>query len=855
MPRAWSHFVIASVLSCFLPCSVGEAQSKLVRRVLIFNEVGTAYPGINLMDQGIRSALHTSSYKLEIYREYMDTLLFPDPADQQRFRDFYIRKYQNRKPDVIITVGPSPLKFMLETHHSAFPGVPIAFCLPTWGPGSPVLDSDFSGVENAFAPFDTIKAALRLQPSTKHIVVVGGAGAHDKLLEELVRDRLRPLESNFDLSYLTNLTMPDLVERLRRLPNDSIVLFTGMGQDAAGTKFISGEEAVEKVVAAANVPVFGMNDVNLGHGEVGGKVSYIREQGRIAGDIALRMLKGEKPQDIPRVRDTTAYMFDARALKRWGLKEKDLPTGSIILNRQPDFWELYWHYVLIGFSVLLVQTIAIGGLLWQRSRRRHAENEAAVAYDRLRVAVEAGRFVGWDVDYRMGTNIWFGDLQGMFGIQAEKVSLPIGEFLRDVHPEDVDHVRKAIEDAREGRSPYFAEFRIIPCDGRSPRWVNARGKFYYATNGDALRMLGMAVDVTERHQAEDLVRESEERFRLVANSAPVMIWMSATDKSCTYVNKSWLDFTGRPLEAQLGNGWAESVHPQDLQACMDTYTQAFDRRESYKMEYRAKRNDGEYRWILDVGVPRFSKDGSFAGYIGSCLDITDRRLAEEALGSVSHKLIEAQEKERTRIARELHDDINQRIALATIELDQLKQSIPGLDNELRTRMTALGMRLQETGTEVQAISHRLHSSKLELLGIVAASRSFCRELAGLHKVKIDFAADDIQGPVPQDVSLCAFRILQESLQNAIKYSGAKRIEVQLRATSGGIELTVHDDGAGFDVEEAMRNHGLGLISMRERANLVKGTLVITSKPMGGTVVGLRIPIAVNRRREAISGAA
>jgi len=322
-----------------------------------------------------------------------------------------------------------------------------------------------------------------------------------------------------------------------------------------------------------------------------------------------------------------------------------------------------------------------------------------------------------------------------------------------------------------------------------------------------------------------------------------------------YVNKSWLDFTGRPLEAQLGNGWAESVHPQDLQACMDTYTQAFDRRESYKMEYRAKRNDGEYRWILDVGVPRFSKDGSFAGYIGSCLDITDRRLAEEALGSVSHKLIEAQEKERTRIARELHDDINQRIALATIELDQLKQSIPGLDNELRARISALGVRLQETSIEVQAISHRLHSSKLELLGIVAASRSFCRELAGLHKVKIDFAADDIQGPVPQDVSLCAFRILQESLQNAIKYSGAKRFEVQLRATSGGIELTVHDDGAGFDVDEAMRNHGLGLISMRERANLVKGTLVITSKPMGGTVVGLRIPIAVNRRREAISGAA
>jgi PAS domain S-box-containing protein len=334
-----------------------------------------------------------------------------------------------------------------------------------------------------------------------------------------------------------------------------------------------------------------------------------------------------------------------------------------------------------------------------------------------------------------------------------------------------------------------------------------------------------------------------------------MIWMSATDKLCTYVNQSWLDFTGRPLEAQLGNGWAESVHPQDLQDCMDTYTQAFDRRASYKMEYRAKRNDGEYRWILDVGVPRFNKDASFAGYIGSCLDITDRKLAEEALGSVSHKLIEAQEKERTRIARELHDDINQRIALATVELDHLKQSTPGLDDELRTRMSALGVRLQETGIEVQAISHRLHSSKLELLGVVAACRSFCQEVAKQHNVKVEFSSEGMPKAVQQDASLCLFRVLQESLQNAIKYSGAKRFEVQLRGTSDELQLTVRDDGIGFDVDAALRNHGLGLISMRERASLVKGTIAITSRPMGGTVVTLRVPIAVNRTSQAISGAA
>ena len=353
--------------------------------------------------------------------------------------------------------------------------------------------------------------------------------------------------------------------------------------------------------------------------------------------------------------------------------------------------------------------------------------------------------------------------------------------------------------------------------------------------------LVLAVLVEERKRTGHALRESEERFRLMADTAPALIWMSGTDKLCTYFNKPWLDFTGRSMDSELGNGWVEGVHAEDLRRCVDTYTQAFDRREEFRMEYRLRRHDGEYRWLFDIGVPRFDQEGSFVGYIGTCVDLTDRKLAETALANVSRRMIEAQEQERTRIARELHDDIGQRLALLATNLTQLQQS-PLRLFEVRDRIGELQTETSEIATDLQTLSHQLHSAKLEYLGIAAAMRGFCQDFGKQTKVRIDFQSQDLPSPVPPDISLCLFRVLQESLHNSAKHSGAQHVEVGLWGTSDEIHLVVSDAGAGFDRERAKESRGLGLISMEERLRVLKGTFSIESQPQRGTKIHARVPL-------------
>src|ERR1700756_2972477 len=291
----WLLFLCCGVI----PTTI-RAQVDPIRRVLVFYEVGAHYPAIALIDQGISNALRNSPYQIELYREYLDTALFPDSAIQREFREWYTQKYRDRKPDIIIAVGPSALEFMIAAHEAFFRDVPVVFCTSTEAiAGRARLDSHFTGIWDEPEPAKTLEASLRLRPGTEHVFLVGGTSPFDRSIQTLYRERLQNYGSKLDLEYLTDLAMPQLLDQLRHLPDHSVVLYLGILRDAAGTQFIDATEAGPMVAQAASAPIFTFADINLGHGEAGGNVINVADEGKTAGATALRILGGEKPQDIP----------------------------------------------------------------------------------------------------------------------------------------------------------------------------------------------------------------------------------------------------------------------------------------------------------------------------------------------------------------------------------------------------------------------------------------------------------------------------------------------------------------------------------------------------------------------------
>jgi len=380
-----------------------------------------------------------------------------------------------------------------------------------------------------------------------------------------------------------------------------------------------------------------------------------------------------------------------------------------------------------------------------------------------------------------------------------------------------------------------------------------------SSDGSIVGAVAVVRDVSERKRAEQRIGEIERRFHIMADAAPVLLWMANTSGLCTFFNQSWLDFTGRTQQDEWGVGWAEGVHFEDLQHCLDTYTDAFNTRQVFEMEYRLRRHDGEYRWVLDRGTPRYEPDGAFAGYIGSCIDITDRkaseaelrrtlRAREEFLGLVSHEL-------RTPItALQLQLERLQRAGLSAMAASQ--QEIVG----------RIGANTERLAHLVESVLHvcRIESGKLQLqvvefdLALLArATLDELRPAADRKRLELRLRAAPDLPPLHSDAELLRL-VLTNLLMNAVKFTDRGHVELMLGATAGAHTLAVCDTGRGIarehharvfgvfeQLEDSRQKHtpgvGLGLALVKAMTSALGGNVSLESELGRGSVFTVSVP--------------
>jgi PAS domain S-box-containing protein len=631
----------------------------------------------------------------------------------QRFR----HAFGSEKPDLVVAHHYPSLLFAINHRRDLFGGVSIVFMSVSAQRLKGLdLGSDVTGLTTETEIRPTLDLALRLNPGTNTVAVVGGSSGIERVWLEKAEEELRLRADALTEIDLTGLSASQLLERASTLPAHTVVLFLvipvpspqPVSPSQPGMK---STEALEGI--ARRFPTFCPDNYCFDHGAIGGSYVDTSEQEVKTGEIAARVLSGEKAANIPVLASTQEHPYlDARQLRRWHIAESALPAGSVVLYRPPSIWGLYWYYILGALALIVLQSLLIAGLLAVQARKR---------------------------------------------------------------------------------------------------------------------------------RAEAILRKNEERLRIMADAAPSLIWTSDAAGNLTYENEERLDFTTTISGAGIGDKWNRYIHPDDLAGVLEANARANERQTGFSKEYRLRRRDGVYRWMFDLAVPRLDANGNFLGFIGSAIDITEQKLQREALERLSGKLIEAQESERARIARDLHDDICQRLVLLGMELGPANLG-SDVSNAIRNeRLATIQQRCAGIATDVQAISHELHSSKLEYLGLAAALRSLCEEFSQLNEVKVVFTDHDVSHLLSKNTALCLFRVAQEALNNARKHSGANRFAVSLSGNGNEVELEVRDWGAGFDAGNP-GHRGLGLVSMQERINLIRGKLRIESALNEGTRVVARVPV-------------
>lgn len=482
---------------------------------------------------------------------------------------------------------------------------------------------------------------------------------------------------------------------------------------------------------------------------------------------------------------------------------------------------------------------------------RHRETEALrSSEERLRLAVTGGNIGIWEWNLRHGSFRWSDELKAMLGRTGEERSeVPFDGFLQTLHRDDRERNEAALRRALAKRIDYKEEFRVLLTDD-TVRWIAAYGRGEYDAHGAAVRMVGVGIDITEQRRAEEEIQTRDAQLISAQRLAHLgsYEWDHATGRvSGSEELRRMFGLAPEEFGPRI-EGYLERVHPDDREFMRTTIEQALRDRKPFALEERIVRPDGEVRTLHSQGKWVFDESGQLVKLVGTCQDITERKRTEQqlleantALHSLSARLIHAQEEERTRIARELHDDLSQQIAAVSIAVSNLKRGIPGERDDLRTQSERIQQRAIQLAGAVRRISHELHPAILEHAGLAAALIGYCEEVQELTGIRVTRRTEGTFTGVAAPVALAVYRIAQEALQNVVKHARVDECDVLLERTGGSVLLRVSDGGGGLSGDAENSVKGLGLISMKERARAINGEIRIDGRAGHGTVLTLNAP--------------
>ena len=710
-----------------LALAAGNATAVEPKRVLLLHSFGPNFQAEDIFADDLRTDLaEESPYPLDRYEVVLEIARFRDGERDEAFAGYLRALFATHPPDLIITMVSPAARFIQRHRRDLFPSTPVIYAALD---ARAIKDATLTASETMVAISTDlnalIKNILRTLPNTTTLAVVIGDSPIEKFWVNEYLHALQPFEGRVKTVFMNDLSFGEIQKRVAALPPASAIYFGDLVIDAQGVPHRQ-EEALARLHAVANAPIFGQYDYQLGAGIVGGPLLSIHRLSWKTAEVAAEILGGTSPGDIktpPQKLGTPE--FDWRELRRWGIQRANLPPASTISFREPTLWEQYRWYILAAAGLSGFEGILIFGLLLNRLRLRRAHARLQTSEEGMSLAAIAAklRFWVWDIprdEVRASASDWSS------GNWYSSRPVHFDRFIDNVHPDDRASLRQAVRGALEGDGHYETEYRVMLPDS-TVRWIAGRGRIEFDRNGKPGQLHAVSIDITERRRAEDEAR----------------------------------DLNGR--------------------------------------------------------------------------------------------LITAQEDERARLARALHDDITQRLALLAIHAGRKGR---GMGDEMaRQAMRSMRGDLAQLSEDVHALSYALHPAILADLGLIEALKGECDRFSAVEAIPVSFKAEENLGEPLRPVALCLYRVAQEALRNVARHASASLIEVGLRSIDGRLQLAVRDNGVGFDPTRKQARPSLGHAGMRQHLSLVGGELRIDGAPGRGTTVLAWAPLNKEAHSESSAGVA